>query len=464
LEAADADRQRCRVARHQVGGRLVRYLVVTLGSAGDLHPLLALARSLQLRGHDVEVMSNAPYERAVRAEGLAFTPLCSMRDHERTATHPDLWHPMRGFGVLWRHLAVPAIEPVRARIVTLAAEAARAGEREGPLTVLASPLSVGARIAREQLSFPLCSVYTAPANLRSVADPMFLGSWRVPSWLPPPVRHALWWGLDRWKLEPMARPALTAVRQQLGLASQPPSTFGDWIHSPDGGVTLFPSWFCERQPGWPAGLEIGDFPFFQASGDVGLDASLQAFLDAGPRPAVIFPGSAPGDLGRGLLRESLTACRALGLRAVALGPAAALEKPEEHAKEDREFVLRCAHAPLSELLPRASVFIHHGGIGSCAQGLRSRVPQLIRPFAFDQFDNAARIDQDGAGRFIPNGRQSRGPFLVALEELTGGGAGAMPDRVAENRRMGRPGGIAAAMSALDRWEARRSPQARPLAR
>jgi rhamnosyltransferase subunit B len=440
----------------------VKYLVVTLGSAGDLHPLLALARALQQRGHEVEVMSNAPYEKAVRAEGLAFTPLCSMRDHERTASHPDLWHPMRGFGVLWRHLAVPAIELVRARIAALAAETVHAGGTANPLTVLASPLSVGARIAREQLTFRLCSVYTAPANLRSVGDPMFLGSWRVPSWLPPPARHALWWGLDRWKLEPMARPALAAVRQQWGLSSQPASTFGDWIHSPDGGVTLFPSWFCERQPGWPEGLEIGDFPFFQATGDTGLDAALQAFLDAGPRPAVIFPGSAPGDLGRGLLRESLTACRALGLRAVALGPAA-LGGADELAKEDPEFVHRCAHAPLSELLPQASVFIHHGGVGSCAQGLRSRVPQLVRPFAFDQFDNAARIDQDGSGRFIPNGRKSRGPFLVALEELTGGGAGATIDRVAESRQKGRPVGIAAAMAAFDRWEARPSSHVPPAA-
>lgn len=425
----------------------MKYLVVTLGSAGDLHPFLAVARALALRGEDVEVMSNAPYESAVRAEGLAFTPLGTMRDHERTATHPDLWHPIRGFGVLWRHLAVPAIEPVRARVMALH-EATRGADGRSALRVLASPLAVGARIARMQAALPLCSVYTAPSNLRSVADPMFLGSWQVPRWVPPELRGLLWWGLDRWKLEPMARPALEAAFSGLGVPKPAGSTFGQWIHSPDGGLALFPEWFCEPQADWPD-VEVGDFPLFQASNDQALDPALAAFLAAGPRPVVIFPGSVSGDHGRTLLRQTLTACRALGLRLVVLGPSA-LETDGDRANEDPDFVHRCAHAPLGLLLPRASVFVHHGGIGSCAQGLRHRVPQLIRPFAYDQFDNAARIEQDGAGRFIAPGNNARARLLAALEELSGGGAGAIPTRAQDDTRTE----MDRILEALDRWELR----------
>jgi len=425
----------------------LKYLVVTLGSAGDLHPFLALARSLARRGDDVEVMSNAPYEDAVRAEGLSFTPLGTMRDHERTATHPDLWHPIRGFGVLWRHLAVPAIEPVRARAMALHA-ATRGADGKSTLRVLASPLAVGARIARMQAPLPLCSVYTAPSNLRSVADPMFLGSWQVPRGVPSELRRALWWGLDRWKLEPMAQPALQAAFATIDVPRPEGSTFGQWIHSPDGGLTLFPDWFCEPHADWPH-VEMGDFPLFQASGDQALDPALSAFLDAGPRPVVVFPGSVSGDHGRMLLRQTLTACRALALRVVALGPTA-LAPEEGRTPEDPDFVHRCAHAPLSVLLPRASVFVHHGGIGSCAQGLRHRVPQLIRPFAYDQFDNAARIEHDGAGRFIPPGAHARAGLLAALEELSGGGAGAIPARAQNDMRTE----MDRILDALGRWERR----------
>jgi rhamnosyltransferase subunit B len=42
--------------------------------------------------------------------------------------------------------------------------------------------------------------------------------------------------------------------------------------------------------------------------------------------------------------------------------------------------------------------VHHGGIGTCAQALRAGVPQLVWPQAYDQFDNALRIEALGAGR------------------------------------------------------------------
>ena len=414
----------------------MRYLVVTLGSAGDLHPFLGVARGLAERGHDVEVMSNAPYEDAVRAEGLAFSPLCSERDHRRTSEHPDLWDPMRGFGVLWRHLAVPAIEPVWTRVTSLAAESPQ-------VRVLASPLAVGARIARAQGAFALGSLYTAPANLRSTGDPMFIGGWRVPPWVPRAARAVLWSMLDWRKLEPMARPAIDGACDAAGVARPVGSLFGSWIHSPDGGVTLFPESFCSLQPEWPRGLVAGDFPLFRARGDDGLPSSLEAFLAAGPQPVVVFPGSASGEHGRKLMRDVLVACRALGLRAVALGPAAGEVAPGE----DPEWVHRCAHAPLGLLLPRCAVFVHHGGIGSCAQGMVARVPQVIRPFAYDQFDNAARVDADGGGRFVPAGSAARAEFLHALDDLANGG-GALRSHV----RPGGPNGIEAALNAIEAWE------------
>ncbi len=443
----------------------MRTLIVTLGSAGDLHPFLAVARRLSAQGEDVEVMANAPYEDAVLREGLAFSALCTERDHLRTAGHPDLWHPIRGFGVLWRHLAVPAIEPVRARVTAWLDEAGSA-----PVRVLASPLAIGARIVREQRPYPLCSVYTAPANLRSTGDPMYLGSWHVPTWLPRPARHALWWALDKWKLDPMGRPAVVAALRAAGLPNPRGSLFGRWIHSPDGGITLFPASFCAAQPDWPSHIDIGDFPLYRANGDDALDPALSGFLAAGPPPVVIFAGSASGAQGASLLREALGACRALGLRVVALVPTADPTaagqgsgratafspdafSPRLTDTEDHELVFRCAHAPLELLLPRAAVFIHHGGIGSCAQGLKARTPQLIRPFAYDQFDNAARVEQEGAGRFIPRGAGSRAAFLAALNDLAEGG-GAIGGREAD---VGDARGMDAVVRALERWAARTDP-------
>jgi rhamnosyltransferase subunit B len=41
--------------------------------------------------------------------------------------------------------------------------------------------------------------------------------------------------------------------------------------------------------------------------------------------------------------------------------------------------------------------VHHGGIGTASQAFAAATPQLITPFAHDQFDNAARVERLGCG-------------------------------------------------------------------
>jgi rhamnosyltransferase subunit B len=52
------------------------------------------------------------------------------------------------------------------------------------------------------------------------------------------------------------------------------------------------------------------------------------------------------------------------------------------------------------LFPQAAVIVHHGGVGTTAQALRSGRPQLIVPYLVDQPDNAARVQRLGAGRTL----------------------------------------------------------------
>jgi UDP:flavonoid glycosyltransferase YjiC (YdhE family) len=56
--------------------------------------------------------------------------------------------------------------------------------------------------------------------------------------------------------------------------------------------------------------------------------------------------------------------------------------------------------PLGKILPSCRAIVHHGGIGTLGQALKSGVPQLIRPLAFDQFDNAYRIAKRQLGSYL----------------------------------------------------------------
>jgi rhamnosyltransferase subunit B len=377
----------------------MKFAVVTLGSAGDLHPFLAIARELVRRGHEVHLLSQAPYEDQSRAEGVAFRAVVDAAAHRRTLEHPLLWHPLHGFGVLWRHLAVPAIEPTCEALGELAHVASASGER---LTVLASPLAAGARFARDRWPdrIRLLSGYTAPMGLRSVEDPMFLGAWRVPPWMPCSGRRMLWRLLDQWKLEPMAQPALQRWQSEWQTPDIKSSAFGDWLHSPDGGIALYPREFASVPQSWQQrGVVQTGFPLFEPRHQTPPPEQLGDFIRRHPRYVLVYPGSAAAAAQR-FSELILPACRKLDLPVIVLSPHLRANS-RMYTSEVSSDVFAIDQAPLCQLLPGACLFIHHGGIGSVAQALKHAVPQLILASAYDQFENGCRVTRLGAGVWMP---------------------------------------------------------------
>ncbi len=52
---------------------------------------------------------------------------------------------------------------------------------------------------------------------------------------------------------------------------------------------------------------------------------------------------------------------------------------------------------MSPLFEAASIVVHAGGIGTTGQALRAGRPQLVVPYAHDQFDSALRVKRQGLG-------------------------------------------------------------------
>jgi rhamnosyltransferase subunit B len=75
------------------------------------------------------------------------------------------------------------------------------------------------------------------------------------------------------------------------------------------------------------------------------------------------------------------------------------------------------YVPFSQVLPRCGALVHHGGIGTCAQGLAAAIPQLVMPLAFDQPDNAARLEQLGVGGWVVPSRFTPDRVAGALDIL-----------------------------------------------
>ncbi len=380
----------------------MRTLVVALGSAGDVHPLVGIALELQRRGHEVTLLTNGFFESFVRRVGLDFHSIGRGEDYESATRDPDLWSPLKGMGVVWRKVFAPAIRPTYDFIRGIA--------RSGMPTVVASPWAFGARLARETLRIPLIVTYLQPAMLRTHHGPQEIAGVKIPVSFSATLRSWLWWAIDRLYLDRLFGPALNGFRRELGLKPVG-NILGRWIHSPDQGIGLFPDWYAPPQPDWPEHLALAGFPLFDDGISQDMSAELAGFLAEGDSPIVFAPGSAMEHAAK-FFEASVEACLALGRRAIFL-TAYRGQVPARLPPAIRHF----DYLPFSRLLPHAAALVYHGGIGSCAQAMKAGVPHLIMPMAHDQFDNAARVEALGLGFSVRRDRYVKRIVVEKLQRL-----------------------------------------------
>ena len=384
--------------------RQAHFILVTIGSKGDLFPFLRLGLELRLRGHRVDIAGPGQHEPFARAAGLDFHALPV---DEAVLQDPGLWDPRKGFAVVWR-----AIRPAMARLPATVAAIAQGR----PCTILAHPLALPeADLCRNASpALRIAAVYLAPSNLMTVHGPLTIGPLAVPRWMPPALRRWLWRLVGRYVLDPVALPELNAARRAAGMA--PVASMLDYLPAvADLSLTLFAPWFGPRQPDWPQPLVEGDFTLYDPQPGVQLAHGLSLFLARGDAPIVFTHGT--GNLQAGAFFEAAVAAAArLGRRAVLLTPYSG-QVPRGLPPS----VIWQDYQPLRALLPRAAALVHHGGVGTTAEALRAGVPQLVVPLAHDQFDNGARVEALGAGLVLPHRRASARAMAAALERLLASG-------------------------------------------
>ncbi|HKD38548.1 MAG TPA: nucleotide disphospho-sugar-binding domain-containing protein, partial [Pirellulales bacterium] len=168
----------------------------------------------------------------------------------------------------------------------------------------------------------------------------------------------------------------------------------NWWNSPEALIGLFPDWFAPPQADWPTNLRLTGFPLWDEREVSRPPAELERLLDAGPPPIVFTPGSAMMH-GHAFFAAATEACRILGRRGILL-----TKYKEQLPAKLPDDIAHFDFVPFSYVFPRAAAVVHHGGIGTCAQGLAAGVPQLIMPMSHDQPDNATRLARLGVGLAI----------------------------------------------------------------
>ena len=367
---------------------------------------MAMALALRDAGHRVSFLAPAQHAPFVQDSGLDFTGLPA---DEAVLHDPDLWHPTRGFGVVWR-----ATRPGMARIVPFVEALPRGESGDEQVVLLVHPLALPeadlCRAARPGLK--VAAAYLAPQNLPTVHDPLLVGPWRVPPWVPFAARRWLWrWGARSF-VDPVALPEVNASRAARGRRPLP-SLLPDLFGLADLSLTLFPEWFAPTQPDWPQPLFRGGFPLFDPKPDAAPLQALVDFLEAGPAP-VVFTHGTGNFQAAAYFRHACSAAAQLGLRAILLTP-----RRDQVPAALPPSVLWQDYVPLRRLLPQVAALVHHGGIGTTAEALRAETPQLVVPLAHDQFDNAARVAALGVGAGLRADRLDAAGLARRLRGLVG---------------------------------------------
>jgi rhamnosyltransferase subunit B len=395
-----ADRSEVSDARSNDRKSPLNVLLPTMGSAGDVHPFIALGAALKARGHRATILTNPIFQALIEAQGIGFLAVGTAEEANAAIANPELWHLRKGFKVI-AQVIVPAISQIYRLIEKHA---------DSNTVVAFSSLAFGARIAQEKLGVPSASVHLQPSVIRTFVDQGMMGNVRLSASRPKWFKQGLFRIIDAIVLDRRLKAPLNDLRATLGL---PPvdRVMHRWMHSPQLVIAFFPDWFAAPQPDWPAQTHTVGFPLWDADGEAAPLAAAEEFLGKGAAPIVFTPGSAGSTMQR-FFKESVQAARQLGLRAMLV-----TNYPEQVPPNLPANIKVFGYLPFSQVLPRAALLVYHGGVGTLAQGIKARIPHLVVPHGYDQFDSGWRIEQLGLGRSIPQSRYRAGRVARTIESI-----------------------------------------------
>jgi UDP:flavonoid glycosyltransferase YjiC (YdhE family) len=371
-------------------------LIVAVGSYGDVLPLIGLGRELRSYGHAITFFTNGHFADLVQQAELSFVPMGSAEEYDAVANHPDLWHAHKGWRVIMKHMMSGALQEAYPLLCSHVIP--------GRTMLISSTLGFVARLMQETHQIPNVTIHFSPGVFHSAYQAPRMPGLLLPDWLPVGFKQSVWKFLDHLVIDPILKPKLNRFRRELGL---PPVSriFHTWLHSPDLVLGQFPDWFATPQPDWPSSTFLTGFPLYDDAGNSSLPTPIQTFLEAHPQPLVFTPGSA-NKHARSFFVEAAKACQEMNRPGLFL-----TRYPEQLPQPLPAHIIHFSYVPLSQLLPHCAALIHHGGIGTCSQALRAGIPQIIQPYAFDQFDNGARIEKLGVG-YVISKRSFRSSKLV----------------------------------------------------
>jgi vancomycin aglycone glucosyltransferase len=352
----------------------MRLLLSTIGSRGDVQPLVALALQLRALGQEVRLCVPPDFSAWIEGLGIPVTPI-----------GPEL----RSTGKASPSAATPSTPEQRRQMmegmVTTQFETITAAARGCDVIVAATGLQVATRSVAEKMGIPYIFAAFCPAVLPSPhhAPPVYGIRGQTPA--PATADNHELWARDAALFNDTFGTALNSLRESVGLP--PVSDVRSHIFADRPWLAADPI----LAP-WP---DPADQAVFQTSAWIlpderPLSPELETFLETGEPPVYFGFGSIRAP--QGLNQVMVQTARALGRRAIISRGWADLS-----LMDNEPDCLAISEVNQQALFKRVTAVVHHGGAGTTTTTALAGAPQVVIPQMFDQHYWAQRIHHLGIG-------------------------------------------------------------------
>jgi vancomycin aglycone glucosyltransferase len=372
----------------------MRFLLSTIGSRGDVQPLVALGLQLRALGQEVRLCVPPDFRDWIEGLGLPVTPI-GPEVRKATARSPAAT-PGPPSPEQRRQLAEGT---VATQFQTIAAAA------EGCDMILgATALQIAAPSVAEVLAIPYVFAAYCPTVLPSPhhAPPPLPSPGQAPA--PATSDNRELWARNAARFNDTFGAALNSHRASAGLA--PVGDVQSHVFTERPWLAADPTLAPWPGPADPAVFQTGAWIL---PDERPLPPELETFLETGEPPVFFGFGSmrAPQDVSQVIVR----AARASGRRAIVSRGWADLS-----VGDDERDCLGVGEVNLQALFKRVAAAVHHGGAGTTTLAALAGAPQVVVPQMYDQHYWARRVQHLGIGVAHAPGSPTAESLTTALEQ------------------------------------------------
>lgn len=389
----------------------MRALLSSVGTRGDVQPIVALAMKLRDLGHEVRLCVPPNFVDWVRGFGFEAFPVgVEMRlPGPRSAPAAPLTEEQ-----------LRRMRESMPDLITDQFDAVGAAAESCDVILGANAHQYAARSIAESRGIPCVTALYAPVAIPS------------PDHAPPPAPGRTWepgdatTNVQRWaeNVHAWNSRALERVNHNRSRLGLPPIedvlrfniTDHPWLATD---ATLAPL------PSTP-GMSIFETGAWILEDTTPLSADLEAFLASGEPPIYLGFGSMPAP--ESVSRILVDAARAVGRRAILSRGWADL-----NLIDNADDCIAIDDVNQQKLFPRVAAIVHHGGAGTIAAAARAGVPQVVAPMFGDQFYWASRIRTLGIGSSLA-GMPTTESLAAALREALAPAVAPRAQNVAQQLR------------------------------